>query len=140
MSFVADNIKYSRKLKKYTQAQIAEMLGVTRGTIANYESEISQPPIDMLIKIAKLFDTSVENLVSKSLANDRLAFCYRSTGNLPSEPGDLVQVSGVFEVNDAPQRYQSSEDEVQFLRMRINELELFISQKFPDFKPGQSLK
>jgi transcriptional regulator with XRE-family HTH domain len=135
LSFVADNIKFSRKLKRLTQAQVADMLGVTRGTIANYETDVSQPPIDTLIKIAKLFDTTVEKLMSNNLANDRLAFCTQCTGNDVQVNDDLVQVSTVLELNEPPSAYGSVSEEVLYLRKRIKQLEQFISQKFPDF-PG----
>lgn len=111
------------------------MLGVTRGTIANYESDVSQPPVDMMIKIAKLFDTTVEGLVSKNLANERLALCTQCTPNDVHLSPDLVHLSPVFEVQEPDSVYGSTEEEVLALRKKIKTLEQFISQKFPDFKP-----
>jgi transcriptional regulator with XRE-family HTH domain len=55
-----------RKQKgKMTQQQLAEKLGVERGAVANYESKGKLPHLETLMKIADLFDVSLDYLVGR---------------------------------------------------------------------------
>lgn len=47
----------------YTQVQMAQILGLPRETYRNYEVGKREPPIDVLIKIAKHFGVSVDYLI-----------------------------------------------------------------------------
>ncbi|PAQ15034.1 XRE family transcriptional regulator [Bacillaceae bacterium SAOS 7] len=47
---------------KFTQAHVAEILGVARPTYTAYENGTKQPPMETVAKIAKLFETSVDYL------------------------------------------------------------------------------
>jgi transcriptional regulator with XRE-family HTH domain len=133
LSFVAGNIKYGRKLKRLTQAQLGDALGVTRGSIANWESEVSNPPLDIILKIAKMLGISVEDFMSGDLAKDGFALGWQSTGNLVQVNDDLVQVTAVSAVNEEGVNYEPANGEASRLRRRIKRLEEFISKKFPDF-------
>jgi transcriptional regulator with XRE-family HTH domain len=55
-----------RKQKgKMTQQQLAEKLGVERGAVANYESKGKLPHLETLMKIADLFQVSLDYLVGR---------------------------------------------------------------------------
>ena len=51
---------------KMTQQQLAEKLGVERGAVANYESKGKLPHLETLIKIAELFQVSLDYLIGRS--------------------------------------------------------------------------
>ena len=51
-SYVAQKIKYYRKLKRITQKELGEKIGVKHNTISSYENGINQPEQDLLFKIA----------------------------------------------------------------------------------------
>ena len=58
------NLKLVRKNSKLTQKEVSNMLNIPPTTYANYEqNEKSQPPVDLLIKIADFFDCSVDYLL-----------------------------------------------------------------------------
>lgn len=59
-------IKELRIENNKTQAEIAAILGISRQVFANYEKEINLPDPKMLIKIADLFDVSIDYLVGRS--------------------------------------------------------------------------
>lgn len=63
MRDIAKNIKQLRLLKNMTQDQLAERLFVTRQTVSNYETGKSRPDIDMLVKIAEVLDTDIQQLI-----------------------------------------------------------------------------
>ncbi|TLX78257.1 LexA family transcriptional regulator [Labilibacter sediminis] len=64
--FFPDNIKFLRKRKKLSQADLARQLDLTRTTLAGYEKNI-QPPFKVLIKFAEYFNLSIDALVRYNL-------------------------------------------------------------------------
>ena len=65
MPNVAENIKFYRKQESMTQEAVANYLNLERSTIAKYESGENEPPIQILIKLADLFDISIDELVGR---------------------------------------------------------------------------
>lgn len=52
-----------RTNKKLTQAQVAQYVGVTRGVISAYETDIRQPSYDILIRLALLYGVTTDYLL-----------------------------------------------------------------------------
>ena len=63
---LADNIRDLRTAKKLTQSELAERVGVTKGTISAYEVGTRLPSYDILIKLAQIFRVSTDNLLGFS--------------------------------------------------------------------------
>ena len=59
------NLKTLRQKRKMTQQDIANKLGITQATYNGYEKGKHQPSIDMLKKIAEIFDTSIDIIVDR---------------------------------------------------------------------------
>jgi transcriptional regulator with XRE-family HTH domain len=57
-------IKKLRSDRHLSQQQLADILGVHRKTIAFYEQNKSQPPADILQKMASIFEVSYDDLLS----------------------------------------------------------------------------
>lgn len=57
-----NHIKKYRKLKKITQQDLADFVGVSRQTINNIEQNIKSPSIDLAKRIALTLDVSVDEL------------------------------------------------------------------------------
>lgn len=57
-----NNIKYLRKQGGLRQEDIAEKLGVTRQTINAIENDKYNPTLELAMKLARLFDTHVEEI------------------------------------------------------------------------------
>lgn len=62
-----DNLKYLRKKKKLSQGEVANLLGVSRSTYANYENEQSEPPASQLLKIAQYYQVRTDDLLTKDI-------------------------------------------------------------------------
>ena len=56
-------IKAARIEKKLTQEQVAELLGVSRQTISNWENEKSYPDIISVIELSSLYSISLDDLL-----------------------------------------------------------------------------
>ncbi len=58
-----ENLKAIRKQNKLTQQQVAEIIGVDRSSVSYYETGKACPPLTVLVKIAKLYKMSLDELV-----------------------------------------------------------------------------
>lgn len=70
MSNFANNIKFLRKKKNLTQAQIAIELGFPRTTWASYEAEQAEPKISEIIRISEYFGIQMSQLLMEELSDD----------------------------------------------------------------------
>lgn len=67
----AGNLKRMRKERALTQETLADALGVTAGAVYKWEAGLSSPELEMLVRIADLFDTSVDTLLGYEMAENR---------------------------------------------------------------------
>ena len=51
----------------YSQTELAEKIGVTKGAIGMYETDKRKPDYDTLIKLADLFNVSTDHLLSHNV-------------------------------------------------------------------------
>ncbi len=68
MSYLNQNIKYLRKIKGYTQADLAERIGIKRSLIGAYEEERAEPKIETIQKLSYLFDLNLDQLINQDLS------------------------------------------------------------------------
>ena len=71
---ISKRIKQLRKQNKWTQQDLANRLHVGKTTVSNYETGHSDPNIDMINQLSKVFEVSI--------------------GNLMDEPNDTVEMLG----------------------------------------------
>ncbi|MBQ9120111.1 MAG: helix-turn-helix domain-containing protein [Lachnospiraceae bacterium] len=55
-----------RKMKGWTQEQLAEFVGVSSVAVSKWERGISVPEVELLCRLADLFETSVDELLGRS--------------------------------------------------------------------------
>lgn len=83
MSFVSSNIKYLRKQKAWTQQDLADQLEIKRSLIGSYEEGRADPRISTLLKIAEVFNLSLDDLLSQDLAQH----------NKPAKPTRILAIT-----------------------------------------------
>ena len=67
---IGEKIILLRKRDNLSQAQLAKSIGASRTIIGNYERNTNTPSIEMMLKIAKTFDVSIDYIVGEgNLAN-----------------------------------------------------------------------
>jgi transcriptional regulator with XRE-family HTH domain len=64
MSIFADNIVFLRGQKNLTQHKLAEDLILTRSRYVSYEYGNAEPPIEVLVRISKYYNISIDLLVT----------------------------------------------------------------------------
>ena len=68
----AEILEDSIKLSPYNNAQVAERLGVSKGTVSNWVSGIRKPDIDMIIQICILLDVDIYYMIGATLPSGEL--------------------------------------------------------------------
>lgn len=63
----SDNLIKLRKGKSWSQEDLAEKLGISRQAVSKWEVGTSKPDIDNIIKISKLFEVSIDELVNNEI-------------------------------------------------------------------------
>lgn len=89
--YLAENLRYLRKLKGLTQAEIPAQLNIPRTTWASYEAAQASPQNDVLVRIADFFNVSVDDILRVKLSEGNLIKDENSEntgeiGNLNSNP------------------------------------------------------
>ena len=64
-----DRLKQLRIKNRFTQSYVAKKLNMTRQGYANYENGVTSPPPDMLVKISKLYNCSVDYILKNNYKN-----------------------------------------------------------------------
>ncbi len=75
-----------RKEENYTQEQLADILEVSRQSVSKWESDIAYPETEKLVKLARIFNCSVDYLLKDE--------CTDSSEKEKSDFGDFVKSIG----------------------------------------------
>ncbi|WHH59118.1 helix-turn-helix transcriptional regulator [Petroclostridium sp. X23] len=79
-------LAYMRKTKKLTQEDVAKIIGISRGSLAMYETDKREPDRDMLNKLADYFNVSTDYLLGRT-SDPNLAVLEGE--NIPKEFRDI---------------------------------------------------
>ncbi len=96
--YFAQNLKHLRKQKGVNQDELAEVLGVKRPTIGNWETGSREPNINMLVRIAGYFNVTLDELVIKNMGPllpeyaGNLCFLRKQHGMEQTDLADLLGV------------------------------------------------
>ncbi len=73
LSFFPNNLKTLRKLNLLSQSELSKLLGISRSSLSFYESGESEPTLNVLIKMSKVFNVSLDYLIFKKIDSKFLA-------------------------------------------------------------------
>ena len=65
---ICDNLRILRSKERYSMEDVAEIIGVSRQSVAKWESGESLPDIEKCVKLAKLYKVTLDEFVSENLA------------------------------------------------------------------------
>lgn len=66
MTIFQDRLKELRTERNLSQKDLAKILGTTNSSICDWETNRAQPDMEMLIKLADYFDTTVDYLLGRT--------------------------------------------------------------------------
>lgn len=68
MSNIGERIIQLRKIKKWSQEDFAKQINASRILIGNCECGVNTPSMEVIIKIARAFDVSIDYLLGEGLS------------------------------------------------------------------------
>lgn len=103
---VSDKLRLLREQHRYTQKQVAELANIDPTTYAGYENKISTPAIAVLIRIADVYEISLDYLTGRT-ENPR--------GLYAASPEEQPMASNV----DIISRFEKLERELTLLKEKL---------------------
>ncbi|SHK71976.1 XRE family transcriptional regulator [Epilithonimonas mollis] len=68
MSILSENIRYLRSKRNLSQQKVADDLSITRGRYGKYEDGATEPPLEILLKISKYYNVSIDLLLTVNVS------------------------------------------------------------------------
>lgn len=65
-SLIATSLLFLRSRLGMTQKEVAEAIGIKTGTYNAYEKQRSEPPAEIIVRLAYLFDVSTDDILQKN--------------------------------------------------------------------------
>ena len=72
---VSEKLRELRKKSGMTQEQVAQKIGLTRQAISSYESGRTEPGLDILKELSRVYDVEISELLSDKEQLDRTVEC-----------------------------------------------------------------
>ncbi len=69
ITLISKYLIYLRKLKNYTQETLANELGISRQAVSKWETGTSLPDLDILLKLSKLYDKTINQILEPHIEN-----------------------------------------------------------------------
>lgn len=63
-----NNLEYLRRVKGYSQKDLADLLGVTQGAVNQWEQGKTRPKAGRLLKLSEVLGCSVDELLKERIA------------------------------------------------------------------------
>ena len=90
----SENLKKLRKSCGFKQEDVAKVLGIDRSAYSYYEGGKTQPSISNLIKIARMFEVDVDELIGNDKAECQLGFSSEQASGYRHEVQSGVRTLG----------------------------------------------
>lgn len=83
--FLMQRLKQLREIHKLTQFQLAEIIGTTQTIINNYENGKETPDINIMTRLSKFFNVSVDYLLGLTGKSNEMATYQVNKNDIPNE-------------------------------------------------------
>ena len=107
---IGNNLRCLRQSLGMTQEQAAERLNITRQTLSSYETNRTQPDIEMLSRLAELYQTDLDGVVygnAGSLKNRKALYTSALIVFIALTVLSLLSIGGLWAVNHSALSPQS---------------------------------
>ncbi|PLR99572.1 helix-turn-helix domain-containing protein [Bacillus sp. T33-2] len=122
MEILGKRLKWLRNKERYSQKDIADMIGMTPSGYQKIELDQREPKLDVLVKLCNIFEVSADFLLGRSNMTQKLLdlsmnidFCKIQLERLQEEHEELMV-----------KRYDL-QDEIEHLKMELKELQHLIA-------------
>lgn len=101
------NLSYLRNQRELTQSELADALGISQSSIANYETGRREPSMDQLYRISRFFEVDIDMLITQNLRPPKptlslnLSYLRKREGYSKEEMAKLLDYPSVHRFNMA---------------------------------------
>lgn len=85
---IAENIKFLRQQREWTQHELSLKLNISRSVITKWENHTLTPDISSLLELSNVFDVSLDNLVGNHSVHKELLKEFKRIYESKSKPFD----------------------------------------------------
>jgi repressor LexA len=141
---IGQNIRYLRKRAGYSQEQVARKLGITQGSISQWENGITEPDTGTLAQLAKMFSVPLDFFISEEPRRDLDSI--RITRNAVPIVGDIAcgepitaqqNIEGYADLPDGVHADFALRCKGDSMEPTFIHGDLVLIRQSPDFQPGQ---
>lgn len=72
MNLIAKYLQFLRRSRSYTQDDLAKRLNVSRQAVSKWETGTAIPDLEVLLKISKLYDITINDILEPKIAPQRI--------------------------------------------------------------------
>ena len=130
-------MKQIRERLGMTQVAVARELGVSRQAYNQWELGKRQADYEYLLRLAELFDTTVENILTGCLENAKPLTETQERLAALAEAGDpspqVRMLMGLPEKQKSPREFATREDAIKYYQQDLTEEEFKELEMFADF-------
>ncbi len=72
MNIISKYLQFLRKSNNYTQDDLAKKLGISRQAISKWETGTTIPDLEVLLKISKLYDITINDILEPKIQPERI--------------------------------------------------------------------
>ena len=72
MNIISKYLQFLRKSNNYTQDDLAEKLGISRQAVSKWETGMTIPDLEVLLKISKIYDITINDILEPKIQPQRI--------------------------------------------------------------------
>ncbi len=72
MNIISKYLQFLRKKSNYTQDDLAKKLGISRQAVSKWETGMTIPDLEVLLKISKLYDITINDILEPKIQPQRI--------------------------------------------------------------------
>ena len=96
ITIISKYLQFLRKSNNYTQDDLAEKLGISRQAVSKWETGMTIPDLEVLLKISKIYDITINDILEPKIQPQRITD-FEQISTISEK--ELKEVLGQFDAN-----------------------------------------
>lgn len=127
MNIISKYLQFLRKSHSYTQEDLAKRLDVSRQAVSKWETATTIPDLEILLKISKLYDMTINDILEPKIAPQRIAD-FEQIVAIPEK--ELKETINQFDINSLVTALMGASPEVNsFFEKMLQDIDFEMTRK-----------
>ncbi len=96
VNIISRYLQFLRKSHNYTQEDLAKKLDISRQAVSKWETGITIPDLEVLLKISKLYNVTINDILEPNIQPQRITD-FEQISTIPEK--DLEEIVKQFDIN-----------------------------------------